>query len=71
MDEAFAWYLYQHVQDGYQFLMENYNVGDRVLLFGAFEAFPKTESDLPRYRRLFSWCIYRPGSRRDVAQGGI
>lgn len=34
LDEAFAWYLYQHVQDGYQFLMENYNVGDRVLLFG-------------------------------------
>jgi len=34
MDEAIAWYLYQHVQDGYQFLMQNYNVGDKVLLFG-------------------------------------
>jgi len=34
LDEAFAWYLYQHVQDGYEFLMQNYNVGDKVLLFG-------------------------------------
>lgn len=40
MDEAIAWYLYQHVQDGYQFLMQNYNVGDKVLLFGAFGTFP-------------------------------
>ncbi|KAH8992428.1 hypothetical protein EDB92DRAFT_1797303 [Lactarius akahatsu] len=34
LDEAIAWYLYQHVMDGYQFLMQNYNVGDKVLLFG-------------------------------------
>jgi len=34
LDEAFAWYLYQHVIDGYTFLMENYNCGDRVCLFG-------------------------------------
>ncbi len=29
-----AWYLYQHVIDGYEYLMQNYNVGDRVCLFG-------------------------------------
>jgi hypothetical protein len=34
LDEAFAWYLYQHVMDGYKFLMQNYNVGDKVLIFG-------------------------------------
>ncbi|KAI9455901.1 hypothetical protein BJY52DRAFT_1121569 [Lactarius psammicola] len=34
LDEAIAWYLYQHVMDGYKFLMQNYNVGDKVLLFG-------------------------------------
>jgi len=34
MDEAVAWYLYQHVQDGYLFLMQNYAVGDRIHLFG-------------------------------------
>jgi uncharacterized protein (DUF2235 family) len=34
LDEAIAWYLYQHVIDGYIFLMQNYNVGDRVCLFG-------------------------------------
>ncbi len=31
-----AWYLYQHIMDGYKFLMQNYNVGDKVCLFGAF-----------------------------------
>jgi uncharacterized protein (DUF2235 family) len=35
MDEAVAWYLYQHVLDGYKFLMQNYNVGDKVCLFGS------------------------------------
>ncbi len=40
-DEAVAWYLYQHVMDGYKFLMQNYNVGDKVLLFGAFGTFPE------------------------------
>lgn len=41
LDEAFAWYLYQHVIDGYKFLMQNYNTGDKVLLFGAFGIFPE------------------------------
>ncbi|KAI0275275.1 hypothetical protein BC834DRAFT_921341 [Gloeopeniophorella convolvens] len=34
LDEAIAWYLYEHVMDGYKFLMQNYNVGDKVCLFG-------------------------------------
>ncbi|KAI0062798.1 hypothetical protein BV25DRAFT_1870219 [Artomyces pyxidatus] len=34
LDMAFAWYLSEHVLDGYRFLMQNYNVGDKVCLFG-------------------------------------
>ncbi|KAI0769028.1 hypothetical protein BD413DRAFT_87062 [Trametes elegans] len=34
LDEAFAWYLDSHVRGGYQFLMQNYNPGDRICLFG-------------------------------------
>ncbi|KAH9065590.1 hypothetical protein EDB87DRAFT_857448 [Lactarius vividus] len=34
LDKAIAWYLYQHILDGYRFLMRNYNTGDRVCLFG-------------------------------------
>jgi uncharacterized protein (DUF2235 family) len=41
MDEGFAWYLFQHIQDGYRFLMQNYKVGDKIHLFGAFGTFPE------------------------------
>jgi uncharacterized protein (DUF2235 family) len=34
IDEGFAWYLYQHIQDGYLFLMQNYKAGDKIHLFG-------------------------------------
>ncbi|KII90919.1 hypothetical protein PLICRDRAFT_107215 [Plicaturopsis crispa FD-325 SS-3] len=34
LDEAIAWYLDQHVMDGYEFLMQNYRVGDKICLFG-------------------------------------
>ncbi|KAH9081492.1 hypothetical protein EDB83DRAFT_550325 [Lactarius deliciosus] len=34
LDKAVAWYLYQHILDGYQFLMRNYKVGDQICLFG-------------------------------------
>lgn len=33
-DKGVAMFLYQHVMDGYKFLMQNYNVGDKVCLFG-------------------------------------
>ncbi|KAF6754906.1 hypothetical protein DFP72DRAFT_897990 [Ephemerocybe angulata] len=34
MDLAIAWYLDEHVLDGYRFLMQNYRAGDKVCLFG-------------------------------------
>ncbi|KAF8673116.1 hypothetical protein RHS04_07674 [Rhizoctonia solani] len=34
VDEATAWYLYQHVIDGYKFLMETYQTGDQINIFG-------------------------------------
>ncbi|KAH9947605.1 hypothetical protein B0H21DRAFT_323664 [Amylocystis lapponica] len=34
MDEAFAWYLDEHVRQGYQFLMQNYRPGDKISIFG-------------------------------------
>jgi len=34
LDEAIAWYLNQHVMDGYRFLMQNYCIGDKICLFG-------------------------------------
>lgn len=33
-DEAVAWYLNEHVMDGYRFLMQNYRAGDRICMFG-------------------------------------
>ncbi|KDR82959.1 hypothetical protein GALMADRAFT_238664 [Galerina marginata CBS 339.88] len=34
LDLAFAWYLNQHVMDGYTFLMQNYRAGDKISIFG-------------------------------------
>ncbi|KAI0250935.1 hypothetical protein BJV78DRAFT_1275572 [Lactifluus subvellereus] len=34
LDEAFAWYLSEHIMDGYKFLMQNYHEGDSVCIFG-------------------------------------
>ncbi|QRW26127.1 hypothetical protein RhiXN_11204 [Rhizoctonia solani] len=33
-DEGIAWYLYQHVIDGYRYLMETYRAGDQISIFG-------------------------------------
>ena len=30
----FAWYLSEHILDGYRFLMKNYHEGDHVCIFG-------------------------------------
>lgn len=38
LDEAVAWYLPQHVIGGYTYLMSNYSVGDKICLFGPFNA---------------------------------
>lgn len=34
LDEAFAWYLEEHVMGGYRFLMDSYQPGDKICLFG-------------------------------------
>ncbi|KAF7314983.1 DUF2235 domain-containing protein [Mycena indigotica] len=34
LDQAVAFYLNQHVMDGYRFLMQNYHTGDKICLFG-------------------------------------
>ncbi|KAF8799361.1 hypothetical protein BYT27DRAFT_7120961 [Phlegmacium glaucopus] len=34
LDLAFAWYLDAHVLEGYNFLMQNYNLGDKIYIFG-------------------------------------
>ncbi|KAG9006512.1 hypothetical protein FRB94_014333 [Tulasnella sp. JGI-2019a] len=34
IDYMFAWYLDEHIQGGYRFLMNNYNDGDKILIFG-------------------------------------
>lgn len=33
-DQALAWYLDQHVMDGYKFICQNYRPGDKICLFG-------------------------------------
>ncbi|KAH9028348.1 hypothetical protein EDB85DRAFT_1970652 [Lactarius pseudohatsudake] len=34
LDVMFAWYLSEHIMDGYTFLMQNYHEGDSVCIFG-------------------------------------
>ncbi|KAI9443509.1 hypothetical protein H4582DRAFT_2197723 [Lactarius indigo] len=34
LDLMFAWYLSEHIMDGYKFLMQNYHEGDSVCIFG-------------------------------------
>jgi len=34
VDYAIAWYLDEHVMDGYKFVMQNYRAGDKICLFG-------------------------------------
>ncbi|TCD62865.1 hypothetical protein EIP91_006271 [Steccherinum ochraceum] len=34
MDEAIAWNLNAHVMGGYEFLMQNYEAGDKICIFG-------------------------------------
>lgn len=36
LDEMFAWYLSEHIMDGYKFLMQNYHEGDTVCIFGLY-----------------------------------
>jgi len=34
LDLAFAWYLSEHIIEGYMFLMQNYRPDDKICLFG-------------------------------------
>jgi uncharacterized protein (DUF2235 family) len=34
LDQMIAWNLPEHIKDGYEFLMQNYRVGDRISIFG-------------------------------------
>ncbi|KAG8911061.1 hypothetical protein FRC00_007128 [Tulasnella sp. 408] len=34
IDQGFAWYIGTHITGGYKFLMQHYNEGDRICLFG-------------------------------------
>ncbi|KAI9508335.1 hypothetical protein F5148DRAFT_1284190 [Russula earlei] len=34
LDQGFAWYLSEHIIDGYTFLMQNYHEGDSICIFG-------------------------------------
>ncbi|KAL0577270.1 hypothetical protein V5O48_004727 [Marasmius crinis-equi] len=34
LDEMIAWNLHSHVMGGYEFLMQNYEAGDRICIFG-------------------------------------
>ncbi|KIY51549.1 hypothetical protein FISHEDRAFT_36896 [Fistulina hepatica ATCC 64428] len=53
LDMAIAWYLDQHVMDGYKFLMQNYCDGDRICLFG-FSRGAYTA-------RALAGCLYKMG----------
>jgi len=35
LDDMFASYLCQHVMDGYEWLVEHYNPGDKLYFFGS------------------------------------
>jgi hypothetical protein len=72
-DQAFAWYLSEHVIGGYKFLMQNYDYGDKVCIFG-----PSGEHHSPAAKRLIcgdligrllSWRLHCPSARGNVAQG--
>ena len=63
--------------DGYKFLMQNYDVGDRVCLFGSPVPHRAPDGSRLTYRdfgfvgRVLSWRIYCPSTRGNVVQGMI
>ncbi|KAH9065589.1 hypothetical protein EDB87DRAFT_1739788 [Lactarius vividus] len=81
LDEAIAWYLYQHVMDGYQFLMQNYNVGDKVLLFGFSRGAYTARALAGMLHKVgllskdnieqipFAYKLYKADDNTDLAQG--
>ncbi|KZS92723.1 hypothetical protein SISNIDRAFT_385450, partial [Sistotremastrum niveocremeum HHB9708] len=78
LDAAIACYLHTHVQDGYEFLMQNYAVGDKICLFGfsrgaytarALAGMVHSVGLLPSWNTQqipFAWKCYIDGSRRGM-----
>ncbi|KAL5518743.1 hypothetical protein ACEPAH_426 [Sanghuangporus vaninii] len=74
LDEMVAWNLSTHVQEGYEFLMQNYTAGDKVCIFGfsrgaytarALAGMVQKVGLLPPYNHAqipFAWAMY---SRED------
>jgi hypothetical protein len=68
LDEALAWYLSEHIMDGYKFLMQNYHEGDSVCIFGSFIfREPSFVTSRRTVDRVFPWRIYGPRTCRNVA----
>jgi len=61
------------VIDGYKFLMQNYNVGDKVCLFGSSGSDGGPNERQLTYRgfvaRVLSWRLHSPSARGHVTQG--
>jgi len=77
LDKAMAQSLDQEVIAGYTFLMQNYDVGDHVCLFGssgshrAPDGRQLTYCDVGFVARVLSWRIHCPSTRGNVVQGMI
>ncbi len=74
LDDAFALFLYQHVIDGYEWLVQYYNPGDEVYFFGLF-----TLHDLDGRLhltywvsfRVLLWCIHCSSHCSNATQGTV
>jgi uncharacterized protein (DUF2235 family) len=67
LDEAFAWYLSEHIMDGYKFLMQNYHEGDSVGIFGSFNREPSHIIIRRSIDRVFPWRLHGSRTCRNVA----
>ncbi|KZS92264.1 hypothetical protein SISNIDRAFT_429507 [Sistotremastrum niveocremeum HHB9708] len=71
LDQMVAWYLHAHVQEGYEFLMQNYVAGDKICLFGfsrgaytarALAGMLHSVGLIPQWNKQqvpFAWKIYQ------------
>ncbi|KZT35052.1 hypothetical protein SISSUDRAFT_1025828 [Sistotremastrum suecicum HHB10207 ss-3] len=80
LDEAIAYYLHAHVQEGYEFLMQNYVHGDKICLFGfsrgaytarALAGMVHSVGLLPQWNTQqvpFAWKCYTDGSPKGLVR---
>ncbi len=77
LDTAIAHSLHLEVIAGYKFLMQNYDVGDHVCLFGSSGSHrvphgrQLTYCNFDFVSRVLPWCIRCPSTRGNVVQGMI